>query len=122
MKANYAATGGHQAPLVPRGVRGGGGGVGQQLLGHRCRNARRSRFPDLIVKYAAEGRHVSATASSNYAPALFEKDQRSDGVKKRGFTAAMNRLFEAGRIKVEEFGPPSRRLKRIAIATAEALK
>jgi len=76
-------------------------------------------FLELLAKYTAEGRHVSATPSANYAPALFGKDQRAHGVKKRGFVTAMNRLFEAGRIKVEEFGPPSRRLKRIVMTTSE---
>jgi RecA-family ATPase len=121
MKANYAAVGAQVRLRWSRGVFVAEGAASVSSFSAIAAEAHADRiFIDLVAKYAAEGRHVSATASSNYAPALFEKDQRSDGVKKRGFTMAMNRLFEAGRIKVEEFGPPSRRLKRIAVVTAEA--
>jgi RecA-family ATPase len=121
MKANYAAAGAQIKLRWSRGVFVSEGATSVSSFSVIAAETHADRiFLELVAKYTAEGRHVSATASSNYAPALFEKDQRSDGVKKRGFTAAMNRLFEAGRIKVEEFGPPSRRLKRIAITAAEA--
>jgi RecA-family ATPase len=121
MKSNYAATGAQIKLRWSRGVFVSEGATSVSSFAVIAAETHADRvFLELVAKYTAEGRHVSATASSNYAPARFEKDQRSHGVKKRGFTAAMNRLFESGRIKVEEFGPPSRRLKRIAIAVAEA--
>jgi RecA-family ATPase len=70
-------------------------------------------FLSLLAAFEAEGRHVSATPSANYAPAVFAKDGRAEGVTKHGFVEAMSRLFAAKRIHVEEFGRASRRLKRI---------
>jgi RecA-family ATPase len=79
--------------------------------------AERSRaeqvFLRLIDAFAAEGRHVSATPSANYAPAVFAKDSRADGINRRGFQDAMSRLFASREIVVSEFGPASRRLRKI---------
>ncbi|MBZ9603993.1 AAA family ATPase [Phyllobacterium chamaecytisi] len=72
-------------------------------------------FLQLLERYAVEGRKVSHSAGANYAPALFEKDQQANGIKKRGFITAMNRLFEAGRIKALELGPPSRRSFQLVV-------
>lgn len=74
-------------------------------------------FLDLVAAYEAEGRPVSAVRSANYAPALFARDERSEGVTRRAFEDAMNRLFAARRIRVEEYGPPSKRRKRILVNT-----
>ena len=73
-------------------------------------------FLELLTAYESDGRYVSATPSANYAPALFAKDQRANGVRKPGFTDAMNRLFEAKKIALTSYGPPSRDRKRIAHA------
>jgi RecA-family ATPase len=77
-------------------------------------------FLDLVAAYEAEARPVSATPSANYAPLIFSKDSRSDGIGKAGLAAAMNRLFNDKRVKTEEYGPPSRRRNRIAMPTPEA--
>jgi RecA-family ATPase len=77
-------------------------------------------FLDLVAAYEAEGRKVSATPSSNYAPVVFSKDARSERVGRSGLAAAMNRLFGDKRIKTEEYGPPSKRHNRIMIAAVEA--
>jgi RecA-family ATPase len=121
MKANYAAAGAQIKLRWRRGVFVTEAATPGSSFSVIAAEAHADRiFLDLVAKYAAEGRHVSATGSSNFAPALFEKDQRASGVKRRGFVAAMNRLFETQRIKIEEFGPPSRRLKRIILASSEA--
>ena len=70
-------------------------------------------FLDLLRAYDDEGRHVSASPSANYAPSVFAKDPRAEGVSKKSFCDAMNRLFDARRIRVEEFGRASRRITRI---------
>lgn len=72
-------------------------------------------FLSLVEAYADEGRHVGATPAANYAPTVFASDSRAEGVKKSGFVNAMNKLFTAGKIRIEEFGRPSRRLKRIVV-------
>jgi RecA-family ATPase len=73
-------------------------------------------FLDLVGRYGAEGRAVNATPGSNYAPAVFARDQRGKGTTKRAFTTAMNRLFQAGKIEIEQYGPLSRRRSRLVLA------
>lgn len=77
-------------------------------------------FLELLARFGSEGRHVSATPSANFAPAVFASDAGAGGITKRGFSDAMSRLFATQRIKVVEVGPPSRRLKKIvAVEAAE---
>jgi RecA-family ATPase len=76
------------------------------------------RFMQLLGRYAQQGRNVSDKAkANNYAPAAFA-DER-DGDNKRlsiaAFKLAMQRLFTAGKIHVEEYGPPSKGWARLAI-------
>ena len=70
-------------------------------------------FLDLLDAYEAEGRPVSQTPSHNYAPTIFANDARAKGITKTGFTSAMNRLFAAATIKGIEYGPASRRRRKI---------
>jgi RecA-family ATPase len=74
-------------------------------------------FLDLVGRYGAEGRAVSATPGPNYAPTMFARDPRGKGTTKRAFTTAMNRLFQAGKIATEQFGPPSKRRTRLVLVT-----
>jgi RecA-family ATPase len=73
-------------------------------------------FAALVTAYEAEKSHVSSTPSANFAPAVFARDPRSQGIGKKALGDAMNRLFAARKIEVIEFGPPSRRLKSIVRA------
>ncbi|MCJ8141644.1 AAA family ATPase [Ancylobacter sp. A5.8] len=75
-------------------------------------------FLELLSAYDAEGRNVT-TAGPTYAPAIFAKDARADGLNRRALSDAMNRLFQAKRIRVEEVGPPSRRRTRIVPVGSE---
>jgi RecA-family ATPase len=62
-----------------------------------------------------DNRAVSDRPGPNYAPAVFAKtpEAKAAKVSKRDFELAMERLFAAGRIKVVEVGPPSRRTRMI---------
>lgn len=73
-------------------------------------------FLELLRAYETEGRTVNANSGPNYAPSVFAKDKRSERVSKSAFAAAMSDLFANGTITQEEFGPPSRRAKRIVEA------
>ncbi|WP_442577911.1 AAA family ATPase [Mesorhizobium sp. ASY16-5R] len=70
-------------------------------------------FMSLLAAYNADGRHVGYAPAGNYAPKVFAADTRCEGVTKKAFTQAMNALFAAGKIRIEEFGPQSRPLKRL---------
>ena len=72
-----------------------------------------STFLKLLDAYNDRCRYVSDKSSANYAPKVFSDDQAAAGINKQQFKDAMNRLFTADRIKVEEFGPPSRTQRRI---------
>lgn len=58
-------------------------------------------FVELLTKYTSQGRFVNASGGASYAPAVFAKDEEAAKarVSKRMLTAAMNRLFTAGRIE-----------------------
>lgn len=70
-------------------------------------------FLALLSHRAAEGRDVTDKTGTTYAPASFAADPRAEGITSKGFAAAMARLFAAGRIRVETFGPMSRRRTRL---------
>jgi RecA-family ATPase len=79
-------------------------------------------FLDMLTRYEAQGRMVSDRAGANYAPLIFSKDPLAKGSTKAGFTASMNRLFEADLIAVETVGPASRQLRklvRVSVGGAE---
>jgi RecA-family ATPase len=69
-------------------------------------------FMACLSKYTGQGRHVSASPSANYAPAVFAGD-KTCGLSKSDLKDALDRLLERGVIKIEEVGPQSRRLKRL---------
>lgn len=72
-------------------------------------------FLELLAAYEAQGRTVGSAPTVNYAPAVFAKEDRAKGIGKRGLSDAMNRLFAAGRIRVEEHGPPSKRRRKMVV-------
>jgi RecA-family ATPase len=116
VKANYGRTGGEiplrwsNGILVPD-ISDLGVDLRNALTEQRAEKA----FLNMVQEFAAEGRHVSATPSANYAPSVFAKDARSDGMSKRSLVEAMNRLFATRKIEVKEDGPLSRRRSFICI-------
>lgn len=91
-------------------VEGAGGNTLEQQL--RWRNIE-AMFLELLRKYIAQNRSVSASISNTYAPAVFEDTPEAKAAKpritSRDFAAAMERLLDAKRIKIEMTGPPSKR-------------
>ena len=61
-------------------------------------------FLSLLMRFTLEGRNVSHSAGTNYAPPLFVKEPEAKVAKlsKRALEDAMRRLFVAKRIKVEQ--------------------
>jgi RecA-family ATPase len=75
-------------------------------------------FLDLVKRLTKEGRNVSHNANSKtYAPAAFarEAEAKKLQLRKADLEAAMRRLFEAKKIRVEDYGRPSRPSQRIII-------
>ena len=74
-------------------------------------------FLDLLARFRHQGRDVSDKRNANaYAPTAFAADPeaKSRNIRKDGFAAAMNRLFSAGKIHNETYGPKSRGWSRLA--------
>lgn len=118
-KANYGRTGEDirlkwQRGVFVREVRANGS-LNQMAAEARAETV----FMDLLTAYEVEGRNVTATPCSTYAPAMFVKDKRAEGIGKRALEQAMNRLFAERRIKVEEFGPASKRRNRLTVNNGE---
>lgn len=115
MKANYGRVGGEirvrwtNGVFVPCG--GSAPGVSPALEAIRAERV----FLDLLASYAAEGRHVSASPSASYAPTVFCRDARAEGLTRNALAIAMNSLFAERRIVSETFGPPSKQRSRIVL-------
>src|SRR5262249_38689054 len=72
-------------------------------------------FLDLLKRFTGEGRNLSHNAGSRtYAPTIFtnETEAKKHQLRKVELEAAMNRLFEAKKIYVENYGRPSRPYSR----------
>jgi RecA-family ATPase len=116
-KTNYAKTGAeirlrwHAGTLIVDEDTDGKSAV-KAASGIKAENV----FLDLLAHYEREGRNVSPNPSNSYAPSVFAKDDRRDGLSKTVLEGAMNRLFSAGTIRAEDFGRPSRPAKRIVMA------
>lgn len=117
MKANYSGG----VPELSLRRRIGGyeveGGEGATRLDRVSAQAAADRtFLTLVAQYQAEGRTVSDKPGANYAPSVFAKDPRANGIGKAGLTTCMNRAFAEGRVRVQVTGPESRPLRTIVTA------
>ena len=70
-------------------------------------------FLRLLDRLTAQGRTVRPSTGRGSAPAEMAEEPDAGGVKVEAFRAAMVRLLTAGRIKIVESGPPSRRSKHL---------
>ena len=115
-KANYGRTGGEIALRWRDGrfvAEGEAGGLDRMAVQAKAERV----FLALLDQFTAEGRHVRVSTGPGYAPHDFSKSGRSEGVSKRELAGAMERLFEQGRIRNAESGPPSRRFRHIERAS-----
>ncbi len=113
MKSNYGPTGGKigltwkegvfEADALPQG------------LDAVTRNAKAERvLLNLLDTHAAQGRNVSASPSSTFAPSVFAKMPKAEGCTKRVLTAAMEALLEHGDIVLKTSGPASKQRRYLA--------
>ena len=111
MKANYGPTGQELRLRWSDGcfiLDGPTGGFEQLIAEAKAERV----FLNLLASHNAQNRDVSDSPGSNYAPAIFA-GTGPERLTKDVLRGAMNRLFAVGRIRVEPFGPPSRRRKRL---------
>lgn len=72
-------------------------------------------FLKLLLEFMAQGQRVNATGGQNYAPNVFAAHPESNGIAKRAFRDAMEKLLATGRIEVIETGPASKRRGHLEI-------
>jgi RecA-family ATPase len=73
-------------------------------------------FLALLARYTRESRNVSDKRTShNYAPTSFCKETEAKGLRKEHLEAALRRLFAASKVRVEDYGRPSRPSSRLAL-------
>jgi RecA-family ATPase len=69
-------------------------------------------FLDALDRFTAQGRNLGATPTApNYAPTLLAK--QGSGITRTQFEAAMNRLFNTNKIRVEDYGRRTNSHKRL---------
>ncbi len=92
--------------FVRENVQGSGGSDTQALA--------EAVFLELLRLREGQGRPVSPSPSStDYAPKIFALHADAKGFAKKAFADAMERLLEAGTIRVGFDGPPSKQKKKI---------
>lgn len=117
MKANYAQKGLELRVRWERGVfvpvpAQGTAAYGAQAAADYAEEI----FLKMMAALTAEGRPPTP-AGPQYAPTMFARDPRAEGLSKRVMEAAMNRLYAKGQIRVEETGPPSKRRKHVILVS-----
>jgi RecA-family ATPase len=70
-------------------------------------------FLDLLDRFTHQGQKVSPYKGHNYAPSMFADHAGANGQGKRSLAEAMQRLLDAGTIRIEETGPPSKRRSQL---------
>jgi RecA-family ATPase len=76
-------------------------------------------FLGLLERFNEQGNNVSHKPTArNYAPMMFAKEisAKASGLKKVQFERAQRRLFEAKKIEVQTYGPPSHPVDRLIVA------
>ena len=73
-------------------------------------------FLQLLRRFTQQGQRVTVKPGTSYAPVAFVGHPDSAGVSKQDLTRSMQRLLDAGKIRVEEDGPPSHRRSRLVFS------
>ena len=110
-KANYGPIG---LKLTLRWVDGVFVQVAQGDVTEASTMAADSTFLSILRQFSEQGRRVSSQPCSSYAPTLFEKHPDANGIRKKGFAIAMERLLQGNRIHLAISGPPSKRRQHLA--------
>ncbi|MEX6507459.1 bifunctional DNA primase/polymerase [Jiella sp. M17.18] len=72
-------------------------------------------FFKLLAAANLQGETWSPAKGRNYAPKMMTEKPGSEGIKQKQFEGAMHRLMDAGRIRVEMDGSPSRQRKSLIV-------
>jgi RecA-family ATPase len=121
MKANYGAVGQQIRLTWEHGIFVEVGRTSADPAHkHAAETAVDDLFLKLLAEFLAQGRDISPNPKSqHFAPLAFSKTAEGKSHRKAGFVAAMERLFQYGRIRVAKSnGPPSKQIDIIVPATS----
>ncbi|WP_192358509.1 AAA family ATPase [Mesorhizobium mediterraneum] len=118
MKANYGKKGGEIRMRWQEGVFVLDDGKPSPVAGMMNKRADET-FKKLLSIFNRTGQTVSDVTGTNYAPAKMAKHADANGVSKRQFADAMQRLLEADEVRIAMEGPPSRQRKRLILAAED---
>ena len=113
-KANYAPAGTMLTVKWENGayiVEGGANSLDKRAIEIRVDET----FLALLSMFSAQGQDASPNPSPSYAPSRFADHPNANGFSKKQFAAAMQRLLVGGKIRIEQFGPPSRQRSRLVL-------
>lgn len=103
VKANYGRTGGEIGMTWRNGVFVAD--EAETSLDRMAASAKGERvFLKLLDLFAEQGRYVSATPSTTYAPAVFAKHPEAEGVAKRTLATAMEALLHRNVVVIGQHG------------------
>lgn len=118
-KANYGRIGGEIAVTWRAGVFVPDGTPDDLDLMAAGAKAQRV-FLKLLADFTAQGRYVSASPSSTFAPNVFATHPKAEGMTARALKAAMNTLFDKGEIVNAEHGKGAKARTHIALAGGQS--
>jgi RecA-family ATPase len=114
VKSNYGATGEEIAMRWDKGIYvldDGADPVVETMV-----NATVDKlFLELLAVFTTQGQNVGIATGTNYAPAKMAEHPKGKCFPKAQFRAAMQRLFDADKIKIVTEGAPSRQRSRLAV-------
>jgi RecA-family ATPase len=120
MKANYSRTGAEISLTWRSGVF-----VADAPTTGLDRAAASSKaervFLKLLRDFTSQGRTVNHAGGPTYAPNLFAQNAKAEGCTKKALKGAMDNLLAAGKIKISEYGPPSKRRSFLTLPDASNL-
>lgn len=115
MKANYGRVGGEIAMTWERGVFVPDAAA--TGLDRMAATAKAERvFLKLLDEFTSQGRHVSASPSSAFAPTQFSRHPKAEGMTRRALTEAMESLLSRGDVVVREHGRGAKARSHLARA------
>jgi RecA-family ATPase len=117
-KANYAPAGASITVRWKAGAyvpEGGTSSLDRMALKQKAETT----FIDLLRQFNTQGQDVSANRSPSYAPAVFARHPKSEGIGKPHFEGAMQDLLSRQEIRIEAFGPPSRQRTRLVCGASQ---
>ena len=109
LKSNYGADSGEIKLTWAEGRYIAEGGIDRMAADAKADRV----FLKLLAEFETIGDHVTAAPSGAYAPKLFARHDNSEGVSKREFERAMQRLRHAGTVKLAETSGPNRHKRTV---------